>query len=124
MLSGVIRSYGKGNTTRNGCVPVPVASQVLDARHFQPKRTILPELRRGLIMGTWHTRAIGKGSTGSGIIGPEGYAGLPRLSSPNHHVLPVWSGSVLVLSSPQTRHMGLGHGPQKPLHVVQQAFLS
>jgi len=118
MLSVVTRNYGKGNTTPNGCGLVPVASQMLGAQQFQPKQTIPPESPRGSIMVTWHMRAIGKGSTGSGIIGPEGYAGLLRLNSLSHHALPLSSDFVLGLFSPQTWHMGLGHGPQKPLCVV------
>lgn len=77
LLVGTLR-YGKGNTTRNGCGPVPAASQILDAQPFRPRRIIHPRSQHGSIMGTWHRRAIGNGSIGSGIIGPKGYAGLLR----------------------------------------------
>ncbi|QQK42740.1 Cyclin-like F-box [Penicillium digitatum] len=50
-----------------------------------PRRIIRPRSQPGWIMGTWHRRAIGNGSIGSGIIGPKGYAGLLRfpLSAPS-----------------------------------------
>jgi hypothetical protein len=73
LLVGTPR-YGKGNTTRNGCDHVPAASQVPDAQHSRPRQIIRPRSQRGSTMGTWHRRAIGNSSIGSGIIGPKGYA--------------------------------------------------
>ncbi|KAJ5506271.1 hypothetical protein N7453_005228 [Penicillium expansum] len=43
LLVGTLRS-GKGNITRNGCDPVPAASQILDAQPFQPRQIIPPKV--------------------------------------------------------------------------------
>ena len=120
----VTPSYGKGSTTQNGCDLVPAGSQMLDVQHSLPRQTTRPKSQHGSTMVTWHRRPkpIGKDNIGFGIIGPEDYAGLLRLSFLSHHVLQPWSDFVLGLSSLQTRRTGSGLGLQGTQHLVWQEF--